>query len=130
MRICTLALFLCPLSLFAEPSRRLSVVRYNIPDNRICWDVQVGSWTGEGSKTFKLERLEEEMCIDMSEASMTVASETRWFSKEESQRVQRLLNLLAKYAAESTVWWEQGEGERQKPGTRQKKTVRAARVKR
>jgi len=42
---------------------------------------------------------------------MSVEGEDRRFSKTEAVSVHRLMDLVAKYAAESTLWWEAGEGE-------------------
>jgi len=51
--------------------------------------------------------------IDLHKATMSVNGETRGFSKEEAARVHRMIvEALAQYAMESTVWWDQGHGEK------------------
>lgn len=42
---------------------------------------------------------------------MSVNGETRRFSEEEASNVRTLMDFISKYALESTVWWENGEGE-------------------
>jgi hypothetical protein len=48
--------------------------------------------------------------IKMDVATMESGEEVRRFSKQEAATVHRLMDLVTKYAAESTVWWEEGEG--------------------
>jgi hypothetical protein len=43
---------------------------------------------------------------------MSTSGEDRRFSKSEAASVHALMDLVAKYAAESTVWWDAGEGQR------------------
>jgi hypothetical protein len=50
--------------------------------------------------------------IDMDAATMSTSGEDRRFSKSEAASVHALMDLVAKYAAESTVWWDAGEGQR------------------
>jgi hypothetical protein len=42
---------------------------------------------------------------------MRLNGEGRRFSRAEAIRMRPLMDILARYAAESTVWWDQGEGE-------------------
>ena len=47
----------------------------------------------------------------MKAATMTLNGEVRRFSKEEAAHVHAVMNFVSRYAAESTVWWEAGQGE-------------------
>ena len=47
----------------------------------------------------------------MDSATMSFNGNGRRFSKTEAANVHQLMNLVAKYAAESTFWWEAGQGE-------------------
>jgi hypothetical protein len=48
--------------------------------------------------------------INMDDATMTFSGEVRRFSKEEAANVHVLMDLIAKYAVDSTVWWDDGQG--------------------
>jgi len=89
-------------------ARRLESITWNPIDHKLTWVVSDGSLNGkgkfEGAKKFTYE-------IDMDQATMNTEGEDRRFSKQEAVSVHRLMDLVAKYAAESTVWWENGQGE-------------------
>lgn len=88
-------------------SRRLESITWNPVDHKLTWTVSLGASNQgkfEGAKKFTYE-------IKMDQAMMTVDGEDRRFSKTEAVSVHRLMDLVAKYAAESTLWWEAGEGE-------------------
>lgn len=48
--------------------------------------------------------------IRMDQALMKFEGEGRRFDPEEARNVQTLLNVLSRYAVESTLWWENGQG--------------------
>jgi hypothetical protein len=50
--------------------------------------------------------------INPESATMKFKGESRGFSEGESESVRRLMDLVGRYAVESTIWWEQGLGER------------------
>ena len=49
--------------------------------------------------------------INMDDATMSFSGEMRRFSREEATNVHALMDLIAKYAIDSTVWWDDGQGE-------------------
>ncbi len=77
---------------------------------QLTWVVSKGAVTEKGDykpasrKTFH---------IDLHKATMSVNGESRGFTKDEAAWVHRLLvEVMARYTMESTVWWEKGRGER------------------
>ena len=54
--------------------------------------------------------LDERYEIDIDKATMSFSDETRQFSKNAAEAVRRLLDFLARYAAESTIWWHGKKG--------------------
>lgn len=89
-------------------ARRLESVTWSPADHKLTWTVVDGSLKNgkfEPGKKFSFE-------INMDAATMHASGEDRRFSKQEAASVHRLMDLVAKYAAESTLWWEAGEGER------------------
>jgi hypothetical protein len=50
--------------------------------------------------------------INMDSATMTFQGEKRRFSRQEAENVHVLMDILSKYAIESTIWWEQGQGQK------------------
>jgi hypothetical protein len=108
--------YLAPLGLlfatavFAQekPARRLESVTWNPAEHKLTWTVSTGKSSTDGKfqpkDTFQYE-------IDMDAAVMSTSGEDRRFSKEEAVRVHALMDMVAKYAAESTIWWDAGEGE-------------------
>jgi hypothetical protein len=88
-------------------ARRLESITWNPIDHKLTWTVSTGALNDgkfEGAKKLTYE-------IRMDQALMSVEGEDRRFSKNEAVSVHRLMDLVAKYAAESTLWWEAGEGE-------------------
>lgn len=89
-------------------ARRLESVTWNPIEHKLTWTVvegrlaDGGKFEGGKKTTFN---------IKMDEALMSLNDEDRRFSKTEAVSVHRLMDMVAKYAAESTVWWEAGEGE-------------------
>ena len=88
--------------------RRLDSVTWNPSTHKLVWVVQEGNVDREGAFTGNQKTTYE---IDMAEATMKLNGEGRRFSKSEAVRVQQLMDIVTQYAAESTVWWEAGEGE-------------------
>ena len=89
-------------------ARRLDSVTWSPSDHKLTWTVIDGSLKDgkfEPGKKISFE-------INMDAATMHASGEDRRFSKQEAASVHRLMDLVAKYAAESTLWWEAGEGER------------------
>ena len=92
-----------------KPARRLETITWSPVDHKLTWTVSAGKVGGGG--TFDGDR-KLTYVIDMDDATMTVEGDDRRFSKAEAVSVHRLMDLISKYAAESTVWWEAGEGEK------------------
>lgn len=91
-----------------KPARRLEGITWNPATHKLTWTVSEGGTDREGKFQAK-DKISYE--IDMDAATMSLNGEDRRFSKAEAVRVHALMDVLAKYAAESTVWWESGEGE-------------------
>ena len=89
-------------------ARRLESVTWSPADHKLTWTVIDGSLKdGKFQPGAKIS-----FEINMDAATMHASGEDRRFSKQEAASVHRLMDLVAKYAAESTLWWEAGEGER------------------
>ncbi len=92
----------------AEPSRRLESVTWNSIKHELTWVISNGEKT-DGS--LYRPGASENYQISLDEATMSFAGETRRFSKDEASNVHVLMDLIGKYAVDSTVWWEDGQGE-------------------
>lgn len=88
--------------------RRLESVTWNSVKHELTWVISKGekkqgaSYKALGSTNYE---------INMDDATMSYSGETRRFSKEEAANVHVLMDLIAKYAVDSTVWWDDGQGE-------------------
>jgi len=89
------------------PPRRLESVTWNSVSHELTWVVSSGEKKGADYKPLKSDKY----LIRIDDATMTFNGETRRFSKEEASNVLVLMDLISKYAAESTIWWEDGQGE-------------------
>ena len=87
--------------------RRLESVRWDSVKHELTWDVSRGEKKGDAYQPHSNDHYQ----INMDNATMTVNGETRRFSEEEAANVRTLMDFISKYAVESTVWWETGEGE-------------------
>ncbi len=92
----------------AEPSRRLESVTWNSIRHELTWVISNGE---KGDGTLYRPGASENYQISLDEATMSFSGETRRFSHEEASNVHVLMDLIAKYAVDSTVWWEDGQGE-------------------
>ena len=90
-----------------NPFRRLESVRWDSVKHELTWDVSRGEKKGEEYQP----RSNDHYQINMDHATMTVNGQTRRFSEDEAENVRTLMDFISKYALESTVWWENGEGE-------------------
>lgn len=89
-------------------SRRLESVTWNSVKHELTWVVSRGEKTGAAYKPVSTE----DYLISMDEATMLFRGERRRFSSEEAVNVHALMDLVAKYAVDSTVWWDEGQGEK------------------
>jgi hypothetical protein len=89
-------------------SRRLESVTWNSVKHELTWVISKGvKNTGTNYKPQSTENY----LINMDDATMSVNGEIRRFSKEEAANVHVLMDVIAKYAVDSTVWWDEGQGE-------------------
>ena len=92
----------------AKTALRLEAVTWNPLDHKLTWTVAKGNVNADG----KFESVEKSSYeINMDAATMRVAGKDRRFERAEAVSVHALMDLVAKYAAESTVWWEAGKGQ-------------------
>ena len=106
-RFVLLAAFLVLPLAAEEEARRLESVTWDPVRHELQWVVSKGKMDGEEYKPDAREKYE----ISIDGATMSFSDETRRFSKVEAESVRRVLDLLARYTAESTLWWEKGLGE-------------------
>jgi hypothetical protein len=91
-----------------KQARRLESVTWHPVDHKLTWTVSKGVLNKSG----KFEESEKSNYeIDMDAATMAFEGKERRFSKAEAVSVHQLMDMVAKYAAESTVWWIAGKGE-------------------
>src|SRR3954454_24096924 len=93
----------------SKEALRLDSVIWNPVDHTLKWSVSKGAIDSNGKFQGSNQTMSYE--IDMDAAVMSVKGERRGFSKVEAVTVRRLMDMVAKYAAESTVWWDEGQGE-------------------
>jgi hypothetical protein len=87
--------------------RRLESVTWSPSEHKLTWVISTGARDPAGKyKPAKSQTY----FIDMSAATMTLNGEGRRFSRDEAKNVQMLMDLISKYAVESTIWWDQGQG--------------------
>jgi len=82
--------------------RRLESLTWNSVKHELTWVVS----------NSEKEKKEQGYRIQMDSASMNVNGESRGFSKREAANVRVLMDILSRYAIESTMWWEDGQGEK------------------
>jgi hypothetical protein len=98
-----------------EKQKQLVSVTFNLLDFKLRWDLAEGTVDDKGE--FRIDKLLGQQEINPDEATMTVNGETRKFSEREASSLRRMLATLARYCAESTIWFEEGNGEPvNKPG--------------
>lgn len=105
----TLLLFALPVAA-QENAIRLESVTWHGDGCLLTWEVTEGPVDGHSNykassrKTYK---------IDLHNATMSHDGEVRGFSKTEAAQVHRLvIEILGRYAIDSTAWWQDGRGER------------------
>jgi hypothetical protein len=87
--------------------RRLESVTWDSVKHELKWEISTGKREGNGYQPHSSSRYE----INMDKATMTFNGERRRFSEDEAENVRALMDFVSKYAVESTVWWENGEGD-------------------
>lgn len=91
----------------AAALRRLESVTWDSVKHQLTWDVSKGAKQGDSYQP----QSKDSYAINMDSATMTVNGETRRFSEDEASNVRTLMDFISRYALESTVWWENGEGD-------------------
>ena len=87
--------------------RRLESITWDSVKHELTWDVSRGEKKGDAYQPNSKDRYE----INMDNATMTVNGKSRRFSEDEATNVRTLMDFISRYALESTVWWEDGEGD-------------------
>jgi len=103
----------------AKIHRRLESLTWNPVTGKLTWAVSQGTRNGDGEYVPNHEKLVYE--IDLPQATMAHNGSQRRFSPEEASNVMAVMELISKYAQDSTVWWETGKGD--PLGTRVKLTA-------
>lgn len=86
--------------------KRLQSVTWDLKTHKLVWVVQTGN-DQDGSFVPAASAQYE---ISPKDATMALGQEKRGFTQEEASSLNDLLNVLSLYCAESTVWWDQGQG--------------------
>jgi len=92
----------------AKEKKRLQSVTWDLKEHKLVWVVQKGSMVDGEFQPTSQDRYE----VSPDEAKMFFANEARGFTPEEGAALHQLLDTLSLYCAESTVWWEDGQGDR------------------
>jgi hypothetical protein len=85
--------------------RRLESVTWNSVKHQLTWVISKSAEQAEKKGQDQYE-------INMDNATMKFNGEIRRFSKEEASNVHMLMDLISKYAVDSTIWWDQGQGQK------------------
>jgi hypothetical protein len=89
-------------------TRRLETVTWNAVSHELTWVISKGEKVGGNFRPLSKDNY----LIKLDDATMTYNGETRGFSKQEATNVHVLMDLVSKYAADSTIWWDQGQGDK------------------
>jgi hypothetical protein len=92
--------------------RRLESVTWNSVKHQLTWVISKGEANGKAAPEKTPEKGQDRYEINMDNATMTYNGEVRRFSKEEASNVHMLMDLISKYAVDSTIWWDQGQGQK------------------
>lgn len=86
--------------------RRLESFTWNPVTQEFTWVLSTGDLNSNGYTPNK----QETYVIHMDAATMKVGSEDRHFDPQEAEQVGKVMDLICRYALESTIWWENGGG--------------------
>jgi hypothetical protein len=90
-----------------KPAKRISSINWNSQTGKLEWVVQSGV---EHDGQFVPTSQEDHYAITPEQASMAFQGQQRGFTTQEAEWLSNVLHILTVYCAESTVWWEQGQG--------------------
>lgn len=93
----------------AAVRKRLESINWNPISGKLTWAVSQGTRNGQGEFVPNHEQIVYE--IDLPQAIMSHNGTQRRFSSEEAANVLAVMELISKYAQDSTMWWEAGKGE-------------------
>ncbi len=107
---------LCSASLLAQDApktatktRRLEYVNWNPQTGKLTWAVSRGKQNEKGE--FAAEKGKYTYEIDLARATMSHNGNARRFSRQEAANVLAVMEVISRYAQDSTIWWEQGKGD-------------------
>jgi hypothetical protein len=86
--------------------RRLESVSWNPVSAELTWNLSVWDPTVSTEQPAGQERY----VIHLDKAVMQFQEETRGFDTDEAKRVRSLMDMISRYALQSTVWWGRGGG--------------------
>ena len=90
----------------ARDAKQLESVTWDLNAHKLTWVVRTGTMANGRFEGASAESYE----ISPNEAVMKFSDQRRGFSPQEAAGVQKLLDTLSLYCAESVIWWEHGEG--------------------
>ena len=88
-------------------AERLTSITWDAMSGKLVWTVQKGVASGE---EFVPSSEEQRYEISPENAVMAFEGQERGFTDKEAAWLQGLLRVLSVYCAESTVWWDRGQG--------------------
>jgi hypothetical protein len=97
-----------------QPIKKLDSVTWDLTAHKLVWVVHNGMMVNGQF----VPSSEERYAISPDDATMAYATDMRGFDKNEAATLQRLLDVLSLYCAESVVWWDEGQGTPLPPGAR------------
>jgi hypothetical protein len=90
----------------SSEARRLGSVTWDLKNHKLAWTIEKGATVNGEFVPSTSERYE----ISPDDAVMAFSDQKRGFAEAEATSLQRLLDVLSLYCAESVVWWDQGQG--------------------
>ena len=91
----------------AAVAKKMGTVTWNPDTHKLSWTVQTGTLVDGKFVPASEDRYE----ISTDEATMGTTAEKRSFDDDEAEGLNRFLDILSLYCAESVAWWDQGAGE-------------------
>ena len=89
-----------------ESTKRLNSVTWDLNTHKLVWVVETGKEVNGAFVPATSQKYE----VSPDEAVMMFQDEARGFTADEAASLHHLLDVLSLYCAESTVWWDQGQG--------------------
>jgi hypothetical protein len=86
--------------------KQLESVTWDLKTHKLSWVVQNGKMANGRFESQSSDKYE----ISPNDAVMAFSDQRRGFSPQEAAGVQKLLDTLSLYCAESVIWWDHGDG--------------------